>query len=46
MRAAAWEAYLTVALHPPATTEALLRNPLGLYVTDLSWSEVATGDHR
>ncbi len=44
-RTAAWEAYLTVEMHPPSTTEALLRNPLGLTVTDLSWAEVA-GDHR
>jgi type IV secretory pathway TrbF-like protein len=47
LRTAAWEAYLTLELHPPATAEALLRNPLGLYVTDLNWSEiVATGDPR
>jgi type IV secretion system protein TrbF len=44
-RTAAWEAYLTVQIHPPSTTEALLRNPLGLFVTDLSWSEV-TGDRQ
>jgi type IV secretion system protein VirB5 len=41
-RTAAWEAYLTLATHTPTTTEALLRNPLGLYVTDLSWSEIAS----
>jgi type IV secretion system protein VirB5 len=41
VRTIAWEAYLTVVLHPPSTTEALLKNPLGLFVTDLSWSEVA-----
>jgi type IV secretory pathway TrbF-like protein len=46
VRTIAWEAYLTVAVNPPTTTEALLKNPLGLYVTDLSWSEVATGDLR
>jgi type IV secretion system protein VirB5 len=45
-RSVAWEAYLTVAVNPPTTTEALLKNPLGLFVTDLSWSEVATGDLR
>jgi type IV secretory pathway TrbF-like protein len=42
LRTAAWEAYLTLESHPPTTTEALLRNPLGLYVTDLTWSEIAT----
>jgi type IV secretion system protein TrbF len=46
VRTVAWEAYLTVAVNPPSTTEALLKNPLGLFVTDLSWSEVATGDQR
>jgi type IV secretion system protein TrbF len=47
VRTAAWEAYLTLELHPPTTAEALLRNPLGLYVTDLAWSEiVATGESR
>ena len=42
LRTAAWEAYLALESHPPSTTEALLRNPLGLYVTDLTWSEIAT----
>ena len=47
VHAAAWEAYLTLEQHPPTTAEGLLRNPLGLYVTDLAWSEiVATGDRR
>jgi type IV secretory pathway TrbF-like protein len=44
VRIVAWEAYLTIALNPPTSTEGLLKNPLGLYITDLSWSEVATGD--
>ncbi len=46
VRTAAWEAYLTIAEKAPTTTEALLKNPLGLFITDLSWSEVATGDPR
>jgi type IV secretory pathway TrbF-like protein len=47
LRSAAWEAYLSLEAHPPTTAEALLRNPLGLYVTELSWSEiVATGESR
>jgi type IV secretory pathway TrbF-like protein len=45
-RTVAWEAYLTVAVNTPTTTEALLKNPTGLFVTDLSWSEVTTGDSR
>ncbi len=39
-----WEAYLQVKLHPPTTTEALLNNPLGLFVTDVNWT--VTGDPR
>jgi type IV secretion system protein VirB5 len=45
-RTVAWEAYLTVAVNTPTTTEALLKNPLGLFITDLSWSEVTTGEPR
>jgi type IV secretion system protein TrbF len=41
VRTADWEAYLALESHPPSTTEALLQNPLGLYVTDLAWSEIA-----
>jgi len=32
-----WQAILTVELDPPETTENLLLNPLGLYVTEISW---------
>lgn len=44
-----WEAYLTVSLAegsgPDRRTEEQIRlNPLGIYVTDLSWSPVATPD--
>ena len=47
VRTAAWEAYLSLESHPPSTAEALLRNPLGLYITDLNWSEiVASGEPR
>ncbi len=33
-----WQAVLTVEEDPPKTTEALLLNPLGLYVTEISWA--------
>lgn len=44
-----WEAYLTVSVAggPGAdrrTEEQIRLNPLGIYVTDLSWSPVATPD--
>lgn len=33
-----WQAVLTIEEDPPKTTEALLLNPLGLYVTEITWS--------
>ena len=41
----AWEGYLSVVVAPPMTTEGVERNPLGVFVTDLSWSPLAgTGE--
>ena len=41
----AWEGYLSVLVAPPTTTEGVERNPLGVFVTDLSWSPLAgTGE--
>ena len=37
----AWEGYLSVVVAPPTTTEGIERNPLGVFVTDLSWSPLA-----
>ncbi|MGB3544467.1 VirB8/TrbF family protein [Rubrivirga sp.] len=37
----AWEGYLSVVVSPPTTTEGIERNPLGVFVTDLSWSPLA-----
>lgn len=34
-----WTAILTVTVDPPRTPEALRANPLGLFVTALSWSK-------
>lgn len=34
-----WSAILTVSLAPPRTPDALRRNPLGLFVSDISWSK-------
>ncbi len=33
-----WQAILTLELDPPETTETLLLNPLGLYVTEITWT--------
>jgi type IV secretory pathway TrbF-like protein len=45
-RTAAWEGYFRVETHPPKTTEAVLTNPLGLYVTEINWTQLSptTGD--
>ena len=40
-RERAWEGYMTVEVQPPTTTEGIERNPLGVFVTDLSWSALA-----
>jgi type IV secretory pathway TrbF-like protein len=37
----AWEAYLTVRVHRPRTASVVEDNPLGIYVTDLAWTEVS-----
>ena len=35
----AWQAILGVELTPPETTDVLLVNPLGLYVTEINWTQ-------
>lgn len=34
-----WSAILTVRIEPPRTPDALRKNPLGLFVTAISWSK-------
>lgn len=34
-----WIANVTIGLNPPADEATILRNPTGLYVTDLSWTQ-------
>ncbi len=34
----AWQAVLSVDVDPPETTEAILTNPLGLYITEIHWT--------
>jgi type IV secretory pathway TrbF-like protein len=42
-RRTAWEAYLRVEMSPPRTVGGVLANPLGLYVTEINWTQVAQG---
>jgi type IV secretion system protein TrbF len=39
-----WQAVLGVDLQPPVTSELLLVNPLGLYVTDINWTRMSQGE--
>jgi type IV secretion system protein VirB5 len=39
---AAWEGYFTARVVPPTTTERLTVNPLGLYVSTINWTQLAT----
>jgi type IV secretion system protein VirB5 len=34
-----WVAQLTVGINPPADEATILRNPMGIYVTQLSWTQ-------
>jgi len=34
-----WSAILTTSIQPPRTPDALRRNPLGVFVTAISWSK-------
>lgn len=34
-----WEADVTVGVNPPTDEATILRNPMGLYVTQLSWTQ-------
>ena len=43
VRTTAWEGYVTVKMIPPATAETIQDNPLGLYVTSVSWTQVSEG---
>lgn len=35
-----WRANLSVAVNPPTTESQILANPLGIFVTDLNWSQI------
>jgi type IV secretion system protein TrbF len=37
-----WEAYVNIRMSPPETTEAIERNPLGVYVTSIQWTRVGS----
>lgn len=34
-----WEAVLQTEINPPATSDAIVSNPLGFYVTNITWTE-------
>jgi type IV secretion system protein TrbF len=36
----AWEGYVTTRVAPPTTTAAITANPLGLYVTAVTWTQL------
>jgi type IV secretion system protein TrbF len=40
-RESAWEGYLTVLVRRPRTAAVVEENPLGIYVADLTWTQVA-----
>lgn len=40
MRTSAWEGYLTVRVIPPAQADVIEDNPLGLYVTAITWTQI------
>lgn len=46
VRESAWEAHLTLRFVPPKTDETIQANPLGLYVTSLTWTRIRQGDAR
>jgi type IV secretory pathway TrbF-like protein len=35
-----WEGYVTIRLRPPATTDAVQANPLGVFITSINWTEI------
>jgi type IV secretory pathway TrbF-like protein len=41
-RTTAWEGYLTVRTIPPERADVIEENPLGLYVTTVTWTQIAT----
>jgi type IV secretion system protein TrbF len=41
VRESAWEAHLTVVVRPPTTADFLQVNPLGIYITHLTWTRIA-----
>lgn len=38
-----WEGYLTVRFHPPTTVHTVQQNPLGIFVSTISWTEIVDG---
>jgi len=34
-----WQADVTIAIHPPSDAAGIMANPMGIYVTDFSWTK-------
>jgi type IV secretory pathway TrbF-like protein len=41
-RTTAWEGYLTTRTIPPQHADVIEENPLGLYITTITWTQIAT----
>jgi type IV secretion system protein VirB5 len=39
---AAWEGFFTIRVIPPTRADVIQENPLGLYVTAITWTQLAT----
>jgi type IV secretion system protein TrbF len=35
-----WEAYIKIQNQPPTSSEGILQNPLGIYITELNWGSI------
>lgn len=40
-----WECYITLMQKTPTTSDGILKNPLGLYITSLSWQPTSPKQH-
>lgn len=44
VRISKWEGYLTIQIVEPSTVEAIQENPLGIRITSIAWTRVASGN--
>lgn len=43
-QSSSWEAYIATTLIPPTSTETIEMNPLGLYITSITWTRITRRD--